>query len=260
MNDNYLLIVEGANTEKNIFQYVLEKYCFNVINVKEKFDVENIGQLESVELSKDNKNVIMIQGPKNRIHDFLKMYNDKEDSIEKAFRLSSTKFKGIFLIYDVDHNDQADIEEMFSKFQDESSGLLLLSSPCIEVLGEYDFNHELRFNHLKEYKSRLNVKYNHEGYKSVEDYIIKNFDELCIKFLDLNYQEFKESNIMEHPSLIIKSIANNDRINYSFEQKEKSYVLYRYFTTVVYVFIAYINGLTKEIDNYEIVRNFFKNN
>ena len=116
--------------------------------------------------------------------------------------------------------------------------MLLLSSPCIEVLGEYDFNQEFRYNHLKEYKSRLNVKYNHDGYESVEDYIIKNFDDLCIKFLDLNYQEFDESNIMEHPSLIIKSIANNDRVNYSFEEKDKSYVIYRYFTTVVYVFIA----------------------
>ena len=258
MNDNYLLVVEGAKTEKNIFQCVLEKYGFNVVRVDEKLDVENIGQLECVEFSNDKKNVIIIQGPKNRIHDFLNMYNDKEDSIEKAFSLSLTRFKGIFLMYDVDHNDQEDIEKMFSKFQDESSGMLLLSSPCIEVLGEYNFKQELKYNHLKEYKARLNVKYNHEGYKSIDDYIIKNFDELCIKFLDLNYEEFGEPNIMEHPALIIKSIAANDRINYSDEQRCNSYVIYRYFTTVVYVFIAYINGLTKEIDNYEIVREYFK--
>ena len=34
-------------------------------------------------------------------------------------------------------------------------------------------------------------------------------------------------------------------------------VLYRYFTTTLYVCIAYILGLTKEIDNSEIVANFF---
>lgn len=260
MKDNYLLVVEGTKTEKNIFQNVLEKYGFNVIDVKEKLDVENVGQLESLEFSNERKNVIMIQGPKNRIHDFLKMYNEKEDSIEKAFSLSSTKFKGIFLMYDVDHNDQTDIEEMFAKFQDESSGMLLLSSPCIEVLGEYDFHQEARFNHLKEYKSRLNTKYNIEGYNSVEDYIIKNFDEACIKFLDLNYKEFNEPNIMEHPSLIIKSIAKNERINYPKNRKEESYVIYRYFTTVVYVFVAYINGLTSEIENYKIVRDYFLSN
>ena len=193
MKDNYLLVVEGTKTEKNIFQNVLEKYGFNVIDVKEKLDVENVGQLESLEFSNERKNVIMIQGPKNRIHDFLKMYNEKEDSIEKAFSLSSTKFNGIFLMYDVDHNDQTDIEEMFAKFQDESSGMLLLSSPCIEVLGEYDFHQEARFNHLREYKSRLNTKYNIEGYNSVEDYIIKNFDEVCIKFLDLNFGRLSAS-------------------------------------------------------------------
>ena len=79
MKDNYLLVVEGTKTEKNIFQNVLEKYGFNVIDVKEKLDVENVGQLESLEFSNERKNVIMIQGPKNRIHDFLKMYNEKED-------------------------------------------------------------------------------------------------------------------------------------------------------------------------------------
>ena len=62
MKDNYLLVVEGTKTEKNIFQNVLEKNGFNVIDVKEKLDVENVGQLESLEFSNERKNVIMIQG------------------------------------------------------------------------------------------------------------------------------------------------------------------------------------------------------
>ena len=55
MKDNYLLVVEGTKTEKNIFQNVLEKYGFNVIDVKEKLDVENVGQLESLEFSNERK-------------------------------------------------------------------------------------------------------------------------------------------------------------------------------------------------------------
>lgn len=78
--------------------------------------------------------------------------------------------------------------------------------------------------------------------------------------LHLNYNEFNEPNIMEHPSLIIKSIAKNERVNYPKEHKVESYVIYRYFTTVVYVFIAYINGLTSKIDNYGIVREYFLSN
>ena len=59
---------------------------------------------------------------------------------------------------------------------------------------------------------------------------------------------------MEHPRLIIDYINKyNERVNYSKDTGDESYVIYRYFTTVVYVFIAYINGLVREIDNYDIV-------
>ena len=70
-------------------------------------------------------------------------------------------------------------------------------------------------------------------------------------------EDFNEENIMEHPRLIIDKINSlNKRMNC--KDKEKSYVIYNYLTTVVYVFIAYINGLTKEINNYSLVRDFFE--
>ena len=55
---------------------------------------------------------------------------------------------------------------------------------------------------------------------------------------------------MEHPYSIIKKI-NSENI------RNKDEVIYRYFTTVVYVAIANIHGLTKMIDNYDNVRKFF---
>ncbi|HHU28944.1 TPA: hypothetical protein GXZ54_07290, partial [bacterium] len=33
---------------------------------------------------------------------------------------------------------------------------------------------------------------------------------------------------------------------------------FRYFTTVVYVCVSYILGLTKQIENYDIVRKYFE--
>ena len=60
---------------------------------------------------------------------------------------------------------------------------------------------------------------------------------------------------MEHPEYVLQQInLLNDRtyINDDFQP-----VLYRYFTTTLYVCIAYILGLTKEIDNSIIVENFF---
>ncbi len=60
---------------------------------------------------------------------------------------------------------------------------------------------------------------------------------------------------MEHPHLVKDKI---NEINIRINDKEKSYVEYRYFTTVVYVMIAYINKLTIDIDNYDKVYDFFK--
>ena len=49
-----------------------------------------------------------------------------------------------------------------------------------------------------------------------------------------------------------------DQINRMNVRNEDGSALYRYFTTVVYVAIAYMKGLTSRIDNYKDVRNFFE--
>ena len=88
--------------------------------------------------------------------------------------------------------------------------------------------------------------------------IFNHFNEIMIHFIEINKKEFDENNIMEHPRLIKNKInLDNERVNY--ENKEDSYVIFRYFTTVLYVAIAYANKLTNEIDNYEIVHSFFEN-
>ena len=254
--NRFLLIVEGEKTEPTIFKRVLEKYGYNVIKCDEKLDIENFNQLSELEFENEKNNVVIIEGPRNRIHDFLKVYNENTDSFEKLLSIHSELFQGIFLMYDVDHNDCEDINEMFSKFNDEtSSGLLLLSSPCIEVLGDFDTSRkEERFKHIKDYKKVLNEYYN-ANKKSINDYIVDNFEKLCIYYLDKNKNDFDELNVMEHPKLVIDYINKyNERIN----DEDNKYVIYRYFTTVVYVFIAFINKLTRNIDNYKPFRDWLK--
>ena len=56
--------------------------------------------------------------------------------------------------------------------------------------------------------------------------------------------------------MLITSL-DNERVN--FENRDDSYVIFRYFTTVLYVAIAYANKLTNDINNYEIVHSFFEN-
>ena len=62
---------------------------------------------------------------------------------------------------------------------------------------------------------------------------------------------------MEHPRLIVEKInCLNERVN--LPNRCDSYVIYRYFSTVVYVAIASSRGLTREIENYGIVKSFFE--
>ena len=74
---------------------------------------------------------------------------------------------------------------------------------------------------------------------------------MALEFLEKNYQDFKGPNVMEHPKLVIE-VVNKHNI------RNIESVVYRYFTTVVYVALAYISGATREIDNYCIVKNLLK--
>lgn len=251
---NILLLTEGSVDEQDIFSEAFSRYGINSIPIKKRIIDLDIGQFCESEISTDKLNVFIIQGPRNRIHDFLKFLEDPNISIEKIFGYQYAFFQKIFLVYDVDHNDYKDVEQMHKLFSDESQGLLLLSSPCIEVLA--DFNKcrgTTKYHRLSEYKSEINNFY----HGRTKEFIINNFNEIMLYFLKKNYDDFKEPNIMEHPNLIVNKINNlNERVN--FKNKELSYVNYRYFSTVVYVALASALSLTKEVNNYEIVKSFFE--
>ena len=130
-------------------------------------------------------------------------FDNKFEEIERLFHYPTYHFSGIFLIYDVDHNDNDDVELMFEKFNNESDGMLLLNSPCLEVLADtnFDENREEKFKHLREYKRKLNKYHESSGNVNSMNYIINHFDEIMLHFLELNRKEFNENNIMEHPSI-----------------------------------------------------------
>lgn len=254
MARNILLLTEGQVEEQDIFSGVFNHYGITAISSPKRIIDLDLGEFVESKLSADKLNVYIIQGPRNRIHDFLKYINDKTVSVEKIFGYAFAFFQQIFLIYDVDHNDCGDISEMISLFQDEASGMLLLSSPCIEVLADFDRDRrELRCRHLKEYKAEINQHYNGLTKKHIVDHI----DEILLHFLKKNYEDFQEANIMEHPRLIADKI-NELNIRSNSHGQNDSHVVFRYFSTVVYVAIASALSLTVEIDNYEAVKSFFE--
>lgn len=114
-----------------------------------------------------------------------------------------------------------------------------MSSPCLE--------------RLREYKRERNVLINKETGLNTTEYIVKNFETLAVQFLDMNRYEFDELNVMEHPGLVIEKI-NKENLRSEYR------VIYRYFTTVLYVALAYICGKTRQIDNYAEVREFLLSN
>ena len=134
---------------------------------------------------------------------------------------------------------------------------MILSSPCVEVLSEPNRVKELSVEHLREYKTERKAWVQNKTNNSVENYIINNFEELILEFLKQNCEESGSNNVMEHPEYVLKQInLLNDR---TYINNDLQPVLYRYFTTTLYVCIAYILGLTKEIDNSKIVEDFFLN-
>lgn len=254
MIEKYLFIVEGEKTEKNLFGEFFKSLGFNVINCKKKMTLEYGFSVNEEEYVNDQKNVVLIQGPKNRIHEILmnnsNMGLDVDNiNIETVFGFKPYDFRGIFWIYDVDHNSEDDIVKMYKKFNDENSnGLLLLSSPCIEVLGSFDDNMEFQGAHLTQYKKVLNLHYQGIG---VEQYIINNFYKCLLHFLEKNYYDFNDLNIMNHPYEIIEYINKNNKRNI-----QDNTVYYRYFSTVVYCAIAFVLGYTRQIENYYDFKKF----
>lgn len=260
MAKRFLIITEGVKTEPNILESVLKKYGFNVIK-QDPIRIHKEEQLfdfDFTQLADDKDNIFIAQGPKNRISEFLRLFDNRSEDIERYFKTWSENFAGIFLIYDVDHTSKEALENMFLKFQDETeSGLLILSSPCIEILSEPNRVKEIRVEHLSEYKKERKVWVDNKTHNSVENYIINNFEDLIIEFLKQNCKDSGSNNVMDHPEFVLHQInLLNER---TYVNDDLQPVLYRYFTTTLYVCIAYILGLTKEIDNSEIVESFFLN-
>lgn len=254
MARNILLLTEGQVDEQDIFSGVFNHYGITAIPSRKRIIDLDLGEFVESKLSADKLNVSIIQGPRNRIHDFLKFLKDECVDVERLFGYKYAFFQKIFLLYDVDHNDCDDISDMISLFQDEATGMLLLSSPCIEVLADFDRDRrELKCHHLKEYKAEINKHYN----GLTKRYIVDHIDEILLYFLKKNYEDFQESNIMEHPRLIGEK-TNELNIRFNSCGEKGSFVVYRYFSTVVYVAIASALSLTTEIDNYETVKSFFE--
>ena len=251
---NYLVLTEGKRTEINIFSEILKRYGFHIVKREIINDYSSIATIDKQLLSNSKDNVIIAQAPRNRLRDLLKFYNEEQYDLDKIFGENSYYFNGIFLLFDVDHTSESDLNIIFNIHNDETEkGLLLVSSPCIEIMSEPRRKKTLQTAHLRSYKAERNIKIEKLYNTNTEQYIIDNFEKLSIYFLNKNVKDFNNKNVMEHPELVIEKI-NKENI------RGEELVEYRYFTTVTYVLLAFVMNKTIKTNNYNAVKSMLKSN
>lgn len=184
-------MVEGEKDEVRIFTHVLNKHGYKVVSELPKLDFTTRGKPLGLELFSNNRaDVYILNSKPNRLTEIIKHFNAETDTFSKAlgFKHSDT-FQGIFLIYDVDHNENNPLQEAFACLNNEEEGLLLIQSPCLEVLGD-DENipiPERKMTHIsKDYKTELNLYHERAHHCNTIDYIEKNFEKLALRFLILS--------------------------------------------------------------------------
>ena len=259
---NYLLIVEGSVMEPTIFNYVLPQYGFNVVKIPEQLSTDS--DFTKMEFMDDKDTIFIVQGPKNRVKDLIDTEVDlNSDSLSRKFFGPDVYFAGIFLIYDTDHNLKEQLEKAFSKFKDSSEGLLLLSVPCIEALGEFDYNFIHEDRSFENYKARLNQHYQNIYGMDTKEYIQCNFNKLMLESLIRNKNTFvKENkewdvhNVVMHPQYLLETHRKYNRCNGVCEDDYQVFI--RYYATVLYVVIAHLKGLAREFSNLEMLKNYLE--
>lgn len=252
MNKSALLVVEGSLTEPTIFKYIFEKYGYEFIDMNIHSDWNGY----KVKID-DKKTIYLVQGEKNRLNNFLDEYNEY-DTISQKYGINDVVALN-YIIYDFDYVSKDKMDELKVKFCSPQEGELLLSNPCIEVIAESDFQY-VHVGRSRMYKKRIreiltNMNYHsHDNIKLIDSYICDNFEDLMIFHIERNCQFFKTNNIVEHPSLLIEHVMSTNIPN-----DDKNLFQFHYLSTVIYVAIAELEGLTKEIDNAKYVIEYFRN-
>lgn len=245
-----LIIVEGQKTEPSIFKYIFEKYGYHF------HDMNNDDDWDSYKIDVDNrKTIFLIQGKRNRLKDLLEQY-EEYDTLSECYKIDDVVALN-YIVYDFDYVKSEELQKLRKKFYSPQEGELLLSNPCIEVLAEQKFYpHKGRSTR---YKKRINSQIEETGFTGKSgialniSYICSHFEELLITHIKRNCIMFNERNVLKHPSLLIDYVLKTNKNNVNTDLFE-----FHYLSTVIYVAIAELEGLTKKVDNADEVISYFK--
>lgn len=249
--------------ECEVLEYGLATYGFqvndNLIKDYRLYDYSNKFSVKCLENL--DKQFIILQGNKSRIKDLVDDINNESNEINRL--LIGENFVSIFLIFDIDHNTKEQIEYAFSRFNDSSTGLLILSSPCFEVIAPYSNDLPYESNSFKNFKSLKSTYYSNNYHISTKDYIKYNFNELLIYHLKnnrdkYNIEAFQEvDDLTYHPEYIV---LLSNKYNIREGSDELSYkVNYTYFSSILYVVLLYLFDFARYTDSYTKLLDFLIN-
>ena len=140
---NYLIVVEGQSLELKFFESLFAR-CLPEYSLDPRvYNKANQEELKITTSGNSGDNTIYIIKPKhNSLSEIVRGLKNDPDVYAFAEFFSEERpdpdfFEKVFLIFDIDETSAQDLRFAMSFFNDEyGQGLLLLSSPSIEALGD----------------------------------------------------------------------------------------------------------------------------
>ena len=218
---------------------------------------DDLPDFNITEYQKDKRIVTIVQGPQTRIYNLISDY-DKNCNVPlnlfPAKALIYLFLPGFISFMMSILMTMPVFQNFYSIFNNPQDGLLLVSNPCIEVLAD-KVKTPNAYTKITQYKEVV-WKQLRKGRGNLVKYISEHFNELIIETIKQNSLEFNENNVSEHPDLLLKkNIETNKTI---LNDEGQLQLLIRYFSTVIYVFIADIENITKDFDNTQKLIAFFE--
>ncbi|MDY6391364.1 MAG: hypothetical protein SPL80_00830 [Bacilli bacterium] len=260
----HLLICEGEKPEFRIITGLLQSYGFSVtkeVRTSLPIDGKKI-PVTYLQLTDQIREVVVIKDRYCRIGELL-VHMDTEWvdlGLMLPFQLDEDEFASILFLHDVDHASDADLRDLMAKLNNPEEGLLLISNPCIEALGDFYESHIHVHEHCKEYKKVLERRFtrrksNIGTSSSFSAFLAEQARFFMALRLCENVVSFQEKDLLLHPSLFVDRCVRTNHTNNGVFPADFSPI-----SSVAYVLVGCIFNLFAQEDNSSIVLDKLKEN
>ncbi len=237
-----LIVVEGEVDEVEIFKKLFSIIGFTVIESTKNGDFTHITNVLG-----DNV-VYLIPGPKSKIQSVLETFDVNTMDLSLFFGISET-IPLNYIVYDVDITNYERFSSIIPNFCTPQEGLVLLSNPCIEVIAdeEYLIHNDKPSLYKGVVRQQVLSKNKMNQNDSLLSYIINNVLDLFIEQIKRNIVFFSSNDVIDHVLSSYSKIGTNQ---FSFNPNSYSYTK---LFTVIYVVLADIFDVSRELDNAELL-------